>query len=501
MINILSILLFIIFNNLYFFNILKYYQEDHYHFRLFKRLIFKYYFKRPYFIIIIFLILLNNHLVTQVVISFILICLIIEYHKQKLIKLTKRILRLIIINSLFCLFIIINKYNIFIITIILLIYPLYLMLLFYIETNITKVINQYYYNKAKKKIKKYKPFIIGITGSCGKTSIKNYLYNTLNKEIIAFKSDKSYNTLNGLSMTINQKLNSYNTVFILEMGASHKKDIKKITKYFKPNISIISEILPQHLETFKTMDTLVNEKMEIIKNMCDNGLIIVNGDNKLIIDNLINPHNNPIYTFGMKHTNDFYPENIQIEKNGLKFNVKDLEINSELIGRHNINNLLVVIIVLKYFKIPNFKIKKYIEELKNYENRLETKVIDDLIILNDSYNSNYIGFINALEILSKYQGTKMIITPGIVEGGIMQAEINRNIASEICKKCDFCYLVNNKNTEYFEEEFQKNNFNNYIVVKSFTSGFNQAKNKKGILLIENDLTDYYYLDIKRRNKE
>mgnify|MGYP003405677556 FL=1 len=139
-----------------------------------------------------------------------------------------------------------------------------------------------HYKQAKKRLKLYDPFIIGITGSWGKTSIKNYIYECLKYENITYKSPKSYNTLVGSLITINKYLNSYNNTFILEMGLAYKNDIKKITKLIKPNISIISEILPSHLETMKSIDNIVDEKMKIVSNMKDNGLIIINNDNEYI---------------------------------------------------------------------------------------------------------------------------------------------------------------------------------------------------------------------------
>lgn len=502
MIRYLFILLFNLFCSVYFINILKYFQDDHYHYRIFNRYYYHYYLKRPYFIIVLIVILINNQLLLYISLSLIMVCLLIEYYKLKKFKVTKRIIRIMLLYLIYLIIIDISKYYIYLIAISLILMPLIIMTIFYIESHITKLINLYYYHKAKQKIKKYKPLIIGITGSCGKTSIKNYLYNCLKKEFIVFKSDKSYNTINGLSLTINQKLHSYQAILILEMGASHKNDIKTITKYFKPDISIITDILPQHLSTFKTMDALINEKLNIIRYMNANGLVIINGDNKNLKESNIDIlTRNKIIRFGFENTNDYYPEEINIYNNGISFKLKDNIYTSKLIGRHNITNLLIVIIVLNYFKVEESKIKKYIEELENYENRLELKQMNKLTILNDSYNSNIVGFMSALEILSKYDKYKIIITPGIVEGGKEQGKINSKIACEIARICDFCYIVNNKNTPFFVSEFKNKKYDNYEIVKSFKSAFDLVKNEEAILLIENDLTDYYYLDIKRKEEK
>ena len=124
---------------------------------------------------------------------------------------------------------------------------------------------------------------------------------------------------------------------------------------------------------------------------------------------------------------------------------------------------------------------------------MEKKKIKDLVILNDSYNSNIKGFLSALEILSLSKTRKYIITPGIVENIDKVNNINKQIASKITEICDFCYLINNKNAEIYVKEFKKLNYNQYSMKNSFQEAFLEVKNKEGTLLIENDLTDFYYL--------
>ena len=115
-----------------------------------------------------------------------------------------------------------------------------------------------------------------------------------------------------------------------------------------------------------------------------------------------------------------------------------------------------------------------------------------MTILNDSYNSNINGFLSALEILSLYKNKKIIITPGIVESGSQNKKIINKISNKMIEICDFCYIINNKNTKFFLENFRKNNYNNYEIKNSFIDAFNEVKNEEITLLIENDLTDFYY---------
>lgn len=497
---IIILLLSYIINSLH---IISYYQNDNYHYRTFLNILLYDIKKRPYIILLIPFLFIKKTLYIKITICLLLLVLLGQILTKKVpkIKKTKRIRRLLEIHLLLIILLFLVKP---ILTGFLIINILYLLVNFLLAKTsslIEKLLNQKYYKRAKNRINKYDPTIIGITGSCGKTSVKNYIYECISNDNIVYKSPKSYNTLIGLSITINKYLNSYNNTLILEMGLSYKKDISKITNIINPNISIITEILPSHLETMKTIDNIIEEKMQIIKNMKENGLIIANYDNEYIKDNIdkYNINNNRIIKIGFDITNDYYCSEYIIKKDGLDLKITsnydnlEYKLNTKLIGRHNIYNILIVFALLKYLKYEDNKIISLINNLTNYENRLKIKNYKQLTILNDSYNSNINGFLSALEILSLYDTQKYIITPGIVETGSKTKEIIESIAIKITEICDYCYIIDNKNTSFFIEVFKKYNFNNYEIKKSFLEAFNEVKNCNLTLLIENDLTDYYLL--------
>ncbi len=503
MINILLIIVLIIsyiLNSLY---IISYYQNDNYHYRSFIRILLDDLKTRPQIILLIpFIFISKTQYLNIVVILLLLIfCLPIVLKNKPKIKKTKRLLRLLGIDLLPIILIFIVKARINGLLVINIFYLLINFLLAKVATVIEKMLNIKYYKQAKNRLNKYQPMIIGITGSCGKTSVKNYIYECISQYDIAYKSPKSYNTLIGLAITINKYLNCYYSTLILEMGLSHKKDITKITNIIKPNISIITEILPSHLETMKTMDNIIEEKMQIIKKMKPEGLIIANYDNDYIKNNInkYNINNNKIIKIGFNEDNDYYCKEYKLKKDGLELNIisnitkKEYLISTYLIGKHNIYNILIVLALLKYLNYDDFKTIGLINKLSNYENRLEIKKYKQLTILNDSYNSNINGFLSALEILSLYDTKKYIITPGIVEIGDKTNETISLIADKICEICDYCYLIDNKNTSIFIEKFKKNNYTNFIVKKSFKQAFNEVKNMDLTLLIENDLTEFYLL--------
>ena len=461
---ILLIILYLI-NVIYF---IKCYQGDNYHFRCFKITLLNDIKKRWYiFFKILFIFIKFNIFINIVLLIYLIFLIIFNLVKNiKKIKLTNRIKRYFLIHCFVIIAILFIFNNIKTLIILNTFYLLICFVCSLISNFVEWLNNRKYIKNANKRIKEYNPFIIGITGSCGKTSIKHYLYEILKNEYITYKTPKSYNTVIGNNITINKYLNSYNNYFILEMGLAYKNDILKITKQFKPDISIITEILPSHLQTMKSIDAIVYEKMQIIKNMKENGIIIANYDNELIKNNICkyNIKNNKIIKIGLNNTNDYYCNKILVKIDGVEFELNDsvnneqYYIDSKLIGRHNIYNLLIVYAVLK--------------EL-------------------NSYNANINGFNNAMEVLSLFEGEKYIITPGIVETGDITKDVIFKMASQIIKICDFCYIIDNKNTKFFIDFFDKNNYKNDSIKKNFISAFNEVKNKKITLLIANDLTDFY----------
>ena len=204
--------------------------------------------------------------------------------KNKLVF-TKRIIRFYIFLTIlsFFLFFLVNFYikniylKIFDSLLIFLCLPLCIVIVHYISLPVELLIKQYYISKAIRKLKKKKIIKIGITGSFGKTSTKNILKEILEKKYKVCASPKNYNTEMGLSKTILEYLDDHN-ILIAEMGARHKGDIKILAKMVEPDYGIITTIGPQHLETFKSLETIEDTKFELAENLKQDGVMIFNGD-------------------------------------------------------------------------------------------------------------------------------------------------------------------------------------------------------------------------------
>lgn len=381
--------------------------------------------------------------------------------------------------------------------------PIHILLSHLVIYPLEYLIGLCYLKSAQRKLHKVNPRIIAITGSYGKTTTKHILYEILQSKYITTMSPKSYNTLMGLSLTINQYMTKNDELLILEMGATHVGDIKKLTKFISPHYAIITEIGPQHLETFKTVDNIVNEKFAIIDSK-NYQLLVTNYDNELIKDFAGGLDNKKIISVGTNQENDFYLDNIKYTNSGINFDIcynnQKLSLFTKLLGRHNLYNILLSVALIKSVeefneKITDEEIKYVIGNLKPVPHRLNILQEDGWIILDDSFNSNEKGFINALGVLRNQIGPRILITPGIVGMGEIQYNVNFRLSNVIKDSCDYVYLVDNVSAQAIKEGLESINYKNYIVVKSFEEAYKHAKQSAsyGTILIENDLTDNYLI--------
>ena len=357
---------------------------------------------------------------------------------------------------------------------------------FAISCFVEKIIQEYYKVKAIKKVKKYNIKIIAITGSYGKTSVKNYVYELIKEKYNVLMTPKSFNTLNGVLLTINNELKPYHEFLILEIGVDKKNGMNKFIKLFPFYISVVTAIGPQHLKTFKTMDNIKIEKLKIFTNATY--CIVMNLDDKYIKD-----YTATIKSFTVSSNdemanlivNSFKDKN---NDNILKI-INDKKVyyaKTSLLGKHNIMNLSLAIAVAIILNINMESIIKNIECLENVKHRLYLVKKENWIIIDDSYNSNYEGMLNAIDVLKEFTGFKVIITPGIIEAKLSDMQ-NSKIANKINENIDLALLINHP---AFENKIDKK-----LAFISFKKAYSYLesnyKKEKLILLIANDLPDIY----------
>lgn len=342
---------------------------------------------------------------------------------------------------------------------------------------------------------------IGITGSYGKTSMKQYLYDILKADFNTLVTPESYNTPIGIARTIKHRLRASHQFFVCEMGAAKKHEIQELCDITHPRYGIITAIGQQHLETFGDQQNIINTKFELADYIHENGMLVLNGDNSIIRDQLPRLQC-PYLTYGLGATNDFQARNLQLSSQGTVFDLihngkKLTTISTPLIGQHSVVNLIGAIAMALQLGVSLKTIVRQAKTLTPPAHRLQLKKVGQDLIIDDSYNSNPNGCQAALETLGMFNGIKIIITPGMVELGDQQDQLNRQFGRQIAEVCDYVFLVGAQQTQAIYDGLidQKYDSVKIIIVDNFQTAIHQARalhhDQAKVILIENDLPDNY----------
>ncbi|WBW49610.1 UDP-N-acetylmuramoyl-tripeptide--D-alanyl-D-alanine ligase [Peptoniphilus equinus] len=368
-------------------------------------------------------------------------------------------------------------------------------------------INMGFYTEAQKKIRTLKGSglkVLGITGSFGKTSVKFISDTVLSEGLNVKNTPSSYNTPMGLSKVINNELTDAHEVFIAELGAKKKGEIDEVARLVQPNIGIITAIGPTHMHLFKSIDNIMATKYELIENLKEDGVAIFNYDNdyvKLLSDKTTLRKIN----YGMDDVDqlDVYAKDITVSEKGSAFvlgirGLGEIHCTSSLLGKHNISNLLAAAGAAYVLGLSLEQIRDGIGKVTPVEHRLN--IVDSgngIIVIDDAFNSNPIGFRAALDVLSNFTtGHKLIITPGMVELGDMEEAENEKIGEAMADVVDYAILVGPKRTEPIVRGLKAAGFSEdaIFVVTTLTEAtgvLSHLTQPGDVVLFENDLPDNY----------
>ena len=310
----------------------------------------------------------------------------------------------------------------------------------------------------------FKGNVIGITGSNGKTTTKELIYNILSNKYKVLKNDKNNNNHIGLPLTLCNLKDE--ELIVIEMGMNHKGEIEYLSKICKPDIGIITNIGSSHIGNLGSKKNIYKAKMEILKGMNNNNLIVC-GDNKYY-------KKSNYFKCGINKNNDLIAYDIKSDLERLEFKIKlDKEYNIVFnnIGLQFINDVLYSIKIGLLFNINMEDIIESINKYKNIEHRMEVIKFNNFKLLDDSYNSSFESLKYDLELLEKYSN-KLLIIGSIKELG----KYSRKIHKKIIK------LLKKQNCEYIlvGKEFKKNYYNNYEEVIKYLEEYD-FKNKTILL--------------------
>lgn len=379
--------------------------------------------------------------------------------------------------------------------------PFLILLMNQINKPVEQAIDRYYINDAARILRDMPNLkVIGVTGSYGKTSVKYFLSTLLSSQYNVLHTPGNYNTTLGVVRTVREQMKPFHEIFICEMGAREVGDIKEICDLVHPDCGIITSIGPQHLQSFHTIENIINTKFELADAVPADGKVFLNYDNEYIRAHKINKNVVSYGTIG--EDINFRAYDIEVSPRGSSFKMKDEngdehEFHTRLVGNHNVQNIAGAIAVAHTIGISMEKLRYPVKQLESVEHRLQLKKQGDRIILDDAYNSNKNGFEAALDTLAMFKELRILMTPGMVELGEKQYDENREVGLYAADKCDYAVLIGKEQTKPIQDGLLEAGFakNRMIVVDTLQEAFQMVNaipdEKQKVVLIENDLPDNY----------
>lgn len=385
----------------------------------------------------------------------------VKYFKNKTLKFPKITLRVILIffstfsfyiAGLFIIFIYVNKFLLSFFILIDILTPAIAVLSILLTHPLSVFFKKRIIKKATRKREKMKQLlVIGVTGSYGKSSVKELVSLMLAEQFKVLKTPENINIDIGIAKVILKSLTKDCEVFVVEMGAYKKGELKKVTDMIKPQIGILTGINDQHISLFGNIKNTQEAKYELIDSLPEKGLAVFNGDNEYT-KTLFRQCNKPKRLYSLSETLDKIYQPITVESikeiiNGFKIYAKEGEeeeiLSIILPSKQILINVVGAVVVAREIGITYSEIKRALGKFKQSMHALNIKKgIKDTIIIDDSYSANLEGVLSALETLKNTKGRqKICILQPLIELGSSGERVHKKIGAEIAEACDWCIIT------------------------------------------------------------
>lgn len=394
-------------------------------------------------------------------------------------------------------------------------FAIFLVLRFFLVSGIiylfsypTQWIKDWYIFLAAKKLKRFpKLIVIGITGSYGKSSVKECLAHMLAERYHVIKTPKNINTEIGIAKYI-LKTDFQNTeVFVVEMGAYTKGEIQLIANMVHPNIGILTTIAEQHLALFGSIQNIQQAKYELLRALPKDGYAVTNMDNPYCTALLQTLACEKKETFGKEEANRpaALIEDMETVEKGIAFSIsmdgKKEHIEASVIGEHHALNIAPAIMAARYLDVPWKEIQARCRTLPaDVQGSIRVYAYGTATVIDDSYNSNPAGFRAALDILNTYpsQRKRVVITRGMLELGEASDRKHEEIGGEIAFVADELILISRD----FEAPLRRGVVDKYKTeikviddTDELLSYIRLLKNTDVVILLENRISSLVYKEI------
>ncbi len=367
-------------------------------------------------------------------------------------------------------------------------------------------INRRYVQRARRSLREWDPLVVGITGSYGKTTTKFCVGAVLEADRPTLVTPESYNSFLGVIRTINEHLQARHRAFVVEMGMFRRGDITELCELVHPTVGVITAIGPMHLERLGSIEAIVAAKGELLDALPPDGHFVTNADDPRCMELAERAHV-PVTLFGIENESaQVVARDIRLSDGRTTFQLHldgpdspSIPISAGLLGRHNVSNLLAAASVGHVLGISPERIAAGLAQVEAPPHRLQPihNRRASIVVIDDAYNSNPDGASAALEVLRDHPASRrLLVTPGMVELGELETELNRRFGEHAGEVCDLAILVGLTRTVPIREGLAAAGMDSASVhvvqdITEATALLARLTRAGDVVLFENDLPDTY----------
>jgi UDP-N-acetylmuramoyl-tripeptide--D-alanyl-D-alanine ligase len=323
--------------------------------------------------------------------------------------------------------------------------------------------------------------VVAITGSVGKTTVRQIVYHVLSQHHHVYQSPKNFNNQIGLPLTL-LGADPKHEIVITELGTNHPGEIAYLTAIAQPDIAVVINVCPAHLEGLGDLAAIAKEKLSVTKGLAAGGILIINADLVKELNNYRLPATNyQVKTFGKSDDCDFRAQNISFDGPASRFTIDGVEIFLPLAGPGNLENALAAWAVCSQFGITIGDFAQAVRTLSAVPMRAELLQIGTLTVLNDCYNANPASMKNALDILAnlvlKEKRRAVFICGDMAELGRQTQDLHSELGSAVAH-AEVRLLLTIGESAKVVAQTAKNTAKYDLQAKSFTDALSACNNLK-----------------------
>ena len=327
---------------------------------------------------------------------------------------------------------------------------------------VEKGIRQFYLASAKKRLRVLDPIVIGITGSYGKTSTKHLIAQVCQSAAPCLATPGSVNTLMGVTRVIREQLREEHHTFVVEMGAYRRGSIRSLCDLTHPRVAVLTKIGIAHLERFRSIEVVTQAKAELPLSLSETGCLVYNADDPLcrMIASQVSCQTLSFGTDPTLAPLDLWIKQVQPLPEGLDiewvYQGRAYHALLPLHGLHQAANASAALLVGIACEIPLLQGIASLRSATATPHRCQVSCVNGVTWIDDSYNSNPIGFRNALEVLKSLPGERsFLVTPGMIELGHSSDQEHVALAAAIAQSADHVCLVAARRLQALEQALRQ----------------------------------------------